>query len=106
MKKIIGFFLAIVVLSALERGGSWNFLSKAVAMSLFRSPLLWLAFLLLSGLIGGGWAAAWWWMFQNWTVAAVAISGVVWSAVVLIHARLLGRLAWGISRDADVDSNV
>lgn len=87
----------IVIVSSLERGGSWNIFSKEIFKSLWRSPLIWAGFLILSGLLVGGWTWAWIWLLSAFPLLALAIGGPGWAAVLLIHARLLGRLALGLS---------
>lgn len=96
----------LIALSALERGGSWNFFSKAIAGSLVRSPGLWISFFLLSAALVVPWTVAWGWLALHWMGAAAAVGGIVWAAILLIHARLLGRLAYGLSLNADAGESV
>jgi hypothetical protein len=55
-------------------------------------------FYLLSSLVVLGWATVWRIAVAFWPWPALAGGGVVSSAVWLIHARLLGRLGWYVSR--------
>jgi hypothetical protein len=87
----------IIIVSSLERGGSWNIFSKEILKSLWRSPLVWAGFFLLSGLLVAGWAWAWAWLLFAFPMLALAVGGLGWATVLLIHARLLGRLALGLS---------
>jgi hypothetical protein len=88
----------ILSLSALERGARWNVASPLVWSSLGRRPGVWLAFYLLStGLVGIS-ALATRWCWDRWPWGSLPPLSVVWGAVVLIHARWLGRVGWAITR--------
>jgi hypothetical protein len=89
----------IIALSALERGGSWNFFSKGILASLFRRPLTWLGFFVISTFVTVVPAALIAWLLQAAPWGVLAVAGTLGSMVVLVHARLLGRLAWAVGRD-------
>lgn len=89
----------IIALSGLERGGSWNIFSKDIFLSLFRRPLHWLGFLLISTLVTLAPTALIAWLLQVAPSAVLALAGPLAAYLVLIHARLLGRLAWAVGRD-------
>ncbi|MFM8583413.1 MAG: hypothetical protein ACKOFW_18250, partial [Planctomycetaceae bacterium] len=91
----------IVLMSALESNSPWIPLSRRVAVSLVRSPGVWLVFSLLAtsllALVGG----LLWLVWRQQSLWLAVASGPVLSALLLIGARLFGRLAWKIS---DIES--
>jgi hypothetical protein len=91
----------IVLMSALEANSLWVPLSRRVAVSLVRSPLVWLVFYLLAAallvLVGG----LLWLVWTQQSLWLAVASGPALSALLLIGARLFGRLAWKIS---DIES--
>jgi hypothetical protein len=88
-----------VVLSALESGGGLNFVSANVTLTLIRKPLWWVGYYLLAGALTAAVAGAVWGLWQVHPYLAGGLGGVVLAAFLLVQARLLGRLAWAISRE-------
>ncbi len=88
-----------VVLSALETGGGLNFLSANVTLTLAKKPLPWLSYYIIAGGLTIGVAASIWGLLLVSPLLAGAAGGVLVAAWLLIQARLLGRLAWAISRE-------
>jgi hypothetical protein len=89
----------LLVLSSLERGGTWNIFSLNILASLVRKPHLWGAFFILAGSVTVAWGALTLWLIPRALPLLILFGGLVTSAVTLIHARLLGRLAYGLSRE-------
>ncbi|MFM8223787.1 MAG: hypothetical protein ACKOJF_33215, partial [Planctomycetaceae bacterium] len=91
----------IVLMSALESNSPWIPLSRRVAVSLVRSPGVWMVFYLLAtsllAVVGG----LPWLVWRQQSLWLAVASGPVLSALLLIGARLFGRLAWKIS---DIES--
>ncbi|MBX3443952.1 MAG: hypothetical protein KF774_16205 [Planctomyces sp.] len=88
----------VVVVSALERGGSWNFYSPGVLGSLFFRPGAWLGFWAISGALAGVVGLGLSWLMEQSLTAGLLVAGPTAAALVLMHARLLGRLAWASGR--------
>ncbi len=89
----------IFLLSSLEAGSVFSPLSGPVVRSLVRSWGAWLAFYLISGVM---------WCSLGALIAGVGllfvplcavVPGPIFAAMLLIYARLLGRLAWQASQD-------
>ena len=87
----------IFVLSTLETN-SLSPLSGPVWTSLAREATAWITFYMLSGLIMGGSGFVTIELYRRLGILAVVLLAPIWSACVLIYARLLGRLAWRIMR--------
>ncbi len=88
-----------LLLSMLETNTWYNPLSVPVARSLIKHPAAWLMFYILwIGLflfIGGVT-----YLIAHWIgITMLILMTWIWSAGMLIAARLLGRLAWKVSRD-------
>jgi DNA-directed RNA polymerase subunit RPC12/RpoP len=84
----------ILLLSSVDAGSPFIPLSKRVRRSLFRCTGGWLTMYLLSGLM---WAAAIGICYALWELQPFLlpiVGGPVLAAVLLVYARLLGRLAW------------
>jgi hypothetical protein len=88
----------VIVLSSLESISAWVPISGPIVRSLMTHAGGWIMFYLLSSLVVLGWATVWRIAVAFWPWPALAGGGVVSSAVWLIHARLLGRLGWYVSR--------
>ena len=91
--------LPYVILSALETGGGLNFISANVTLSLFRKPLTWLAYFILSGLCTAAVAMTLWGLLRVSFWVAGGVGGAMLAAWLIVEARLTGRLAWAISRE-------
>jgi hypothetical protein len=87
----------ILILSSLEAGLWWVPLTKPIVQSLAKHVGAWLMYYVLSTVVVGGGAAAGMLFLTRLPVAGLLLLGPIWSTVVLIHARLLGRLGSLIS---------
>lgn len=85
-------------LSVLEANSLLVFLSPSVIRTLLTKPLSWLGFYLLAGMLMTGWGGALYLTCQYSLIAGMFLNGFLFGAGVLIYYRLLGRLAWSISR--------
>lgn len=88
----------VVLLSIMSARSPWMLFKPAVIVQLVRLGPAALIFFLMSGLVGGicaGLAYLYLWLGQAWLLPVIAI---VFSGSLLIYGRLLGRLAWLISR--------
>jgi hypothetical protein len=89
-----------VLLSALETGGGLNFISANVTLSVFRKPLAWIGYYLITATLTVATAAALWGLWRVSPYIAGGLGGLIVAAWLLIQARLTGRLAWAISRES------
>lgn len=81
-------------LAALEGGSYLVPFSKPVFATLLRRPGGWLIFYLLTTPLLVGWIAGFVYVFRQMPYLAIVLSGPVLAAVMLIYARLLGRVIW------------
>jgi hypothetical protein len=91
----------ILILSSLEAGLWWVPLTRPILRSLMKHAGGWLTYYVLSTLMVGGAALAGLLCLNRLPVVALLFLGPMWSTVVLIHARLLGRLGSLISVSDD-----
>eukprot|EP00913_Durusdinium_trenchii_P023459 g22037.t1 len=93
--SVLFFVYPVVLLSSLEADSAWVPLTRPVLNSVVRFWWAWLLYYLLSAvvaavylvpLIVGMWQEVFW--------LTLLLTGPIAASVVLIHARLLGRLAW------------
>jgi hypothetical protein len=93
----------LLLLAALETGTPLSVMSGPVFRSLATLWWGWLAVYLQAGVLIG----AWWWLtstqFPNAPVVTVLVAGPALAAILLICARLLGRLVWRAQPAADRD---
>ncbi len=90
-------FFPLLVLSALESESFLFPYSLPILKSVARLSWAWLVFYLLSGLVVGGWVALATYTLKLQPYAMTALLAVLLAAVMLIYARLLGRLGWVIT---------
>jgi hypothetical protein len=90
----------ISLMSALEANSYWVPLTLPILTSLFRWWWAWLLFYLLSGLLAAGLAAVFIFGIQSSQDLALVALGPLTAAAALIYFRLLGRLAWRMTRKA------
>ena len=96
------FIFPVMLLSSLQAGSVWVPFTSAVLRSLYRQAGLWLLYYALAwsvalidfGLVFVGLRAGLWF----WTLT---LTGPLFSAVVVIEGRLLGRLAWCLFRSGE-----
>jgi hypothetical protein len=89
----------ILMLSALECDSFLLPISAPIWRSIVRLPGTWLAFYLISTLVVGTWFVASGLLFPAAPGVVLLLSPMIAAAVLLIYARLLGRLAWRITMD-------
>lgn len=89
----------ILMLSALECDSFMLPISAPIWRSIFQLPGTWLGFYLISTLVVGGWLVASGLLFPEAPGVVLLLSPMIGAAVILIYARLLGRLAWRITTD-------
>ncbi len=87
-----------LLLSALESQSYLLPYSPPVLRTLVRSPISWLKFYLLSTPLLAAWVVGFDAVASEMPYLAVLLSGPVVAALILIYGRLLGRLAWSITR--------
>ena len=87
----------IFALSSLEAGTWWVPLTKPIVQSLAKHAGGWLLYLVLSTVVVGSGALVGLLVLNQLPVAGLLLLGPMWSTMVLIHARLLGRLGALIS---------
>jgi hypothetical protein len=87
----------VLILSSLEAGVWWVPLTKPIVHSLAKHAGGWLTYYTLSTVVVGGGALVGVFFLARLPVAGLLLLGPMWSTVVLIHARLLGRLGSLIS---------
>lgn len=87
----------INLLSALDANSVWVPFTSSILLSLFRLWWGWLTVLVLSALIWGAWVASVIGGLQLNEFATALWTGPLLAAVILIQARLLGRLVWRAS---------
>ena len=97
----VGLLFPYLVLSVLETGAWYLPFSGPVTRSIFRCPGTWLGGYLLLGASFGGMSFAWGTALTYAPIPTLLLSGFAWSAVLLISARLLGRLGWKITQLPD-----
>ena len=93
----------VLFLSAMECGSYFAPLSPVVWRTIPRFFGTWLAFYVISTLLIGGWLAGTAALLPNGAFLVVLGSAAALAAVVLIYARLLGRLGWRISTEFSPD---
>jgi hypothetical protein len=93
----------ILLLSSLEANNIWVPFSWPVLRSLGRSWWAWLLFYVESSVLLGIYVGLLWYGFGLQPLLAVLATGPLLAALFLIEARLLGRLAWRISQDSEVE---
>lgn len=89
----------VLLLSALECDSFLLPISAPIWRSIIRLPGTWLGFYLISSLVVGGWFVASGLLFREAPGVVLLVSPMIGAAVMLIYARLLGRLAWRITTD-------
>lgn len=87
----------ILLLSAMESGSFLLPYSSVVLASLTRQPLTWLGFYVISTTLVVGWFVASAAAFPYAPYLVIAVSATALATLVLIYARLLGRVAWKVS---------
>ncbi len=90
-------FFPVLVLSGLECESFLMPFSRPILASLVRQAGAWLVFYLLSGIVVGGWVALATYTLAFEPYAMTALLAAILAAVMLIYARLLGRLGWVIT---------
>jgi hypothetical protein len=92
------FIFPVLLLSSLTARHPLILLERKVLGRLVRSPVaLFIFYVQSAGLVGSS-ALLGWQTIHDLTFYLLPITPLVWSATLLIYARLLGRLAWVISR--------
>lgn len=91
-------FFPIGLLSSLSAQSSWVPFRWAIFVSFLRIAPAALVFYFLTGLLLGGTSALWYYSLFGGRGGLLPVAAVVSGLVVLIYARLLGRLAWLIQR--------
>ena len=86
----------VFLLSQLENGSPFEFVSLKVVKTLFRNPFAWLLFFSETILLlaGSGAAIVALYLYSTWTLA---LSVTLAAAASFLYFRLLGRLAWWLS---------
>ncbi len=87
----------ILTLSSLEAGQWWVPLTKPIVRSLAQHAGGWLMYYMVSSVVVGGGALVGLLFLTRLPAAGLLLLGPMWSTIVLIHARLLGRLGSIIS---------
>lgn len=88
-----------LILSMLETGAWYRPFSRAVARSVSTHFSDWFMCYLLLDVSFGGFSYLWARM-MNWSLlAGLLATGWMWAAMILISARLLGRLGWKLTQD-------
>jgi hypothetical protein len=88
----------------LEAGSWYVAISGLILRSLVRNCLDWAVCYLLLGVMLGSLGYGWWLAMLRAPFPAAIFSAPVWSAAILIAARLLGRLGWRIVQTARRDA--
>jgi hypothetical protein len=99
-----GALFPIGLLSMLEAGSWYVAISGLILRSLVRNCLDWAVCYLLLGVMLGSLGYGWWLAMLRAPFPAAIFSAPVWSAAILIAARLLGRLGWRIVQTARRDA--
>jgi hypothetical protein len=94
---ILWLFFPIGVLSALSGGSRWLFFRPKLLLGLVRIAPTTLGFYVGSALLVAV-TLSLWYVALSGSALLVAVAASVGSAVLLIYARLLGRLAWRLNR--------
>lgn len=90
-------FFPVLVLSALESGSFFVPLSPVILRTLGKRAFMWIAFYFISSIVVATWAVPTVWAFEFSPELVILLSAPALAAVILIYARLLGRLAWKMS---------
>ncbi len=101
-----GFFFLlypIALMSALEANSYWVPLTLPILMSLFRWWWAWLLFYLLTALLAAGLAAVFIFAIESSQDLLLVALGPLTAAAALIYFRLLGRLAWQMTKKPNAD---
>lgn len=93
----------VVLLSVIENGSALAFYSLPVLRSLWRLPHYWLLFHLETQALTWGWLLLGWAATGPLAAATVLLSAPYTAAIILIYARLLGRMAWHVG---DLDEKI
>lgn len=89
----------VLILSSLEAGAWWVPVTRPILRSMVEHPGGWLLYYVLSTLVGGIGAAVGLAFINHLPIYGLLALGPLWGTVLLIHARLLGRLGSLISLD-------
>jgi hypothetical protein len=86
------------LLSALEANSYWVPLTLPILTSLLRWGWAWLTFYVLAGLLAAGLVAVFEFAVRSTLDLVLIALGPLTAAAALIYFRLLGRLAWRMTR--------
>ena len=90
----------IILTSSLEANSTFVPLSPAIIRSLFRSARWWLGFYLITGVMFFAFVQLIWGIVWLLPQLAMIVPGPLFAAMILIYARLLGRLGWRASLES------